>query len=408
MAHHGRKTEAERQFRQEFAARAKQFDGNDPLLTPLIEEMVDHISSTGASDWATAGGSLGVALRHSSVVVADKANAEKVLLNEAALYSAGGYNERAAQWFGEIYLGLDAGPDYRKQSKNANVAIGKIADTDAFARALKETRNVLGSSHNWSVDKVSQRVLANLSTYWFDLPDEIHVFFGWKPNIFSRRPLCPIDFAILSAGIFKPDPGFFLLFAADVVGQKLKRAGSDYVQALRDAGRHPKGVLSRAIFDAFPTDNDLVARTIIGVMMGMLPTVNYNLVNTVSLWRNNGEFERLKQVLAGDSDRNALRRARRVLETPLKRAMQRNPVPDAVWRTALRRHTLGGVTINKGAQVKIDIATITQTDVHAGVVDDYPIFGGKRDAPPHPLHACPAHNIAIGVLLGMANGFLEP
>jgi hypothetical protein len=395
-------------FKHEFAARAKQFGESDPLLTPFINEMVEHITRTGASDWATADGSLGVARRRSSVVVADKTNAEKVLLNEASLYSVSGYNERAAQWFGKIYLGLDAGRDYWQQSKSANDAIGKIADSVAFARALSDTRNVLASSPNWTVDKVSQRVLANLSNYWFDLPDERHVFFGWKPNIFSSRPLCPIDFAILSGGIFKPDPGFFLLFAADVVGQKLSRAVSQYVQALRNAGRQPRGVLSRAIFDAFPTDNHLVARTIIGVMMGMLPTVNYNLVNTVSAWRSSGDFEKLKRILAQDPDKNAFRRARRVLEIPLKRAMQRNPVPDAVWRTALRRHTLGGVPINKGAQVKIDIATITQTDAHAGVVDDYPIFGGNRSAARHPLHACPAHNIAIGVLLGMVNGFLEP
>jgi hypothetical protein len=38
----------------------------------------------------------------------------------------------------------------------------------------------------------------------------------------------------------------------------------------------------------------------------------------------------------------------------------------------------------------------------------FPVFGGDRKPTPHPTHACPGYEAAIGVMLGFVNGWLEP
>ena len=55
----------------------------------------------------------------------------------------------------------------------------------------------------------------------------------------------------------------------------------------RDPKNPPSGrALTKAFFEIYPNseDNDLLARTIVGVMMGELPTINGNLVTIVKTW----------------------------------------------------------------------------------------------------------------------------
>ena len=59
-----------------------------------------------------------------------------------------------------------------------------------------------------------------------------------------------------------------------------------FVDDLRTHNKLPTGDLSQAIFETFPRGEDrLVARTIIGVMIGMLPTVIINLLFILGAWR---------------------------------------------------------------------------------------------------------------------------
>ena len=86
------------------------------------------------------------------------------------------------------------------------------------------------------------------------------------------------------------------------------------------------------------------------------------------------------------------------------------PTPDAVWRTAVKAHTLGTknpVQVNPGDKIYISIIQAMQEDLRAGVTDVCPVFGGNRRATPHPTHACPGLEMAMGVLLGTIYGVVD-
>ncbi|OSJ19303.1 hypothetical protein BST63_03220 [Bradyrhizobium canariense] len=145
--------------------------------------------------------------------------------------------------------------------------------------------------------------------------------------------------------------------------------------------------------------------------MGMLPTVDGNLTRTVRNWQNGETLARLKEALQQHGGSDAFVRARDVLMTPLMQAMQLDPVPDAVWRIAIKKHTLGTknpVVVHPGDKIYVSIVSATKEDSQAGLVDVFPVFGGDRSATPYPTHACPGYEMAIGVLLGIINGYMEP
>ena len=87
--------------------------------------------------------------------------------------------------------------------------------------------------------------------------------------------------------------------------------------------------------------------------------------------------------------------------------MQKRPQPDMLWRTAREDHELGGVAVMKGDRIFIGIVSAMAEDVANGVADVYPVFGGHRGKDPHPVHACPAYNAAMGVMLGALAALLD-
>jgi hypothetical protein len=100
-------------------------------------------------------------------------------------------------------------------------------------------------------------------------------------------------------------------------------------------------------------------------------------------------------------------RACEVLEKSLKQAMQKGPVPGAVFRTAIKQHKLDGQNVNVGDKIAINIEKATQEDLSKGVADVFVMFGGDRHTKGHPLHACPGYRAAMGVLLGSIAGLME-
>ena len=85
----------------------------------------------------------GVTRTADGVVVTSKELVMQVFLNADENYSVKGYNERASNSIGPIYLGLDWGPEYEEQSTKANAAIMAVTRRDAFEFALQETRAAL-------------------------------------------------------------------------------------------------------------------------------------------------------------------------------------------------------------------------------------------------------------------------
>ena len=82
----------------------------------------------------------GVARTSEGVVVTSKELYLQVLLNTDDNYTNAGYQKRMEQSFGPIFLGMDWGPEYEKESTPTNAAIGKITRRDAFEVTLQETR----------------------------------------------------------------------------------------------------------------------------------------------------------------------------------------------------------------------------------------------------------------------------
>jgi hypothetical protein len=359
----------------------------------------------------------GVVRTADGIVVTSKELVMQVFLNAEGNYSVSGYQERMTKSIGPIYLGMDWGPEYEKLSTAANAAIGRVTRREAFDFALKEERSALAALPDpgaFDIQAISDTVLAAVCKHWFDVPDGEFVQAGGfrLSNIFPPGR-CPGDYTPPSAYIFHPDPDVLLTLLGQRTGQILRESVGKLVATRRGAANPPQGALSRAFFEIFPNspgDDDLLARVIIGAMMGMLPTVNGNLVATVKTWQRSQTLMALHAKLKNSSQADEFLRAHEVIEQPLQETMQMMPTPDAVWRTAVKGHTLGTknpVQVHPGDKIYISIIQAMQEDLRAGITDVCPVFGGNRSASPHPTHACPGFEMAMGVLLGITYAVVD-
>ena len=256
-------------------------------------------------------------------------------------------------------------------------------------------------------------VLARMCTAWFDLPNDTEVIEGGgRTSSPPESPaLCPADYGIPSACMFYADGHKYMTEDARTIGRVLYDAHVSFIARLRSQGGKPDGIISRAVFDAFSeTEDDLIARSIIGVMMGMLPTTYFNLKYVLEAWRAQGgsTFARLQETLRAQQAKDGYERAYAALAAPMFQAIQGRPMPPEVWRTATQDHKLGSASVRKGDQVVVDIDKVTGADLEKGTTDVLLVFGGDRSKRNHPTHACPGYEAAVAVMLGTINGLMEP
>lgn len=358
--------------------------------------------ASGVSDAAT----------FSKVHASTRGLATQVLTDADGIYSVRGYNERADQLFGRIYLGLDKGPEYDRQATAVNSAIQSLSAAHAFEESLRAVRQTLSADANASDVAVFVAVLAHMCTLWFDLPDGKNVVAGGARAALPAAPAqCPGDYAVPSACMFYEEGDRRINVLSRAIGRILKDSHVQYLTELVAKGGKPQGLLSRAIYEAFPEDDhDFIATTTIGVMMGMLPTTYFNLVFVLEAWRaNRGKiFDELRSALRRHGPSKGYDRAYAVLAHPMMQAMQGRPMPPEVWRTAKVDHKLGEHDVKTGDHVIVDIAKVTAADLENNKTDVFTIFGGDRSAKNHPTHACPGYEAAIAIMLGTINGLMEP
>jgi hypothetical protein len=189
-------------------------------------------------------------------------------------------------------------------------------------------------------------------------------------------------------------------------GKSLREAVTAFVKDMRGQESTLQGQLTKAMFAAI-SDDDELARTIVGTIMGFLPTVDGNLRSSLHEWLEERTLWYLQDALVSGSAPVSYEHACSVLRTPLMRTMQRRPVPDLVWRTPVNEHTLGGIKVGPDDLIVIGIVSATQEDLTSDPPDVFPIFGGNRNASSHPTHACPGYQMGMGVLLGTISGLLE-
>jgi hypothetical protein len=351
----------------------------------------------------------GVSRKDTTVTVTSKPLVMEVLHNAAALYSVAGYNARAKHCFGEIYLGLDAGPEYDRQANKINAAIGAVTAEDSFNLVLALTRQALAKNGGAVADALGT-VLTEVCHTWFDIPDGKHIMPGGVRLDVTAPPRCPGDYNFPSALIFYPDPAGVMSQLGAGQGQLLRAGADALVKEVCASGELPKGPLSRAVFEAFPDDDELIARSLLGIMMGMIPTTLINVGNCLKMWsgNDNAGFKELAVALMKHGGAASYDRAKAVLFKPMTQTIQGTPEPPAVWRTALKDHELGGIQVAAGDKIIVSILGACHEDLADDAVTLDPVFGGDRSENDHPLHACPGSAAAVGFMLGFINAVVEP
>ena len=390
-----------------------------------LEDVSARMSGTSQAVWAAVRQLHGGALRTPyGVLVCSKKLVMEVFDNSGRFYTATGYAERMRKSFGEIYLGMDDGPKYDAESREPNAAVQSVSIKDGFVSAFGHMQSTVkrllsalqpGDEVTVDVKDIVDEVLASISTEWFGLPDGGDVVAGgwhWRKD---TPPTCPGHFHSPSRHMFQPNPGTDATETGERHGKALVAAVKRFVGTHRALGHAPTARLGRAIFDAIPGDDERLTRTLIGVMMGFLPTVDGNLrgalyewINDRSLWDHQIAYRaHVEANSAGTPVGKAFASARSKLLPPLRRMLLLRPVPELAWRIALARHSLGNVDVNPGETVVLSIVSATQECLINDDLDLYPMFGGDRGAAAHPTHACPGYKMALGVMLGTLAGLLE-
>ncbi|HEY0013159.1 MAG TPA: hypothetical protein VGB79_09950 [Allosphingosinicella sp.] len=359
-----------------------------------------------------------------AVLVASRTLLDEVLGNDAT-YSVAGYCPRLENSIGMIYLGRDDGDEYRAESGPANDAIYRVSAQDAFESARGAAQAFLtrfrigydrlfkgaegGAKLDLANDYVTS-VLAAVCARYFELPDGDEIMPGawrWAPHD-ERKPVCPGDFIAPSSYIFYLDPIGGMRRRGPADGKALRAAAARHFAKRIAASRPPVQDIPLSIYDQYlghPEAADMMARTLVGVMMGFLPPADGNLRGTLYDWIKSRALWRIQHDLAKiePADRGQYEAVAAVIRPPLIAAMCKRPAPDALWRTAKRAARLGPVDVLPGDRIYLGIVSATAEDP----ADVWPVFGGNRHVQGHPTHACPAHEFAMGVMVGTLCALLE-
>ncbi|MEO8805364.1 MAG: hypothetical protein ABI433_04730 [Burkholderiaceae bacterium] len=375
----------------------------------------------------------------------------EVLRDQQERYSVSGQFARMEKSFGRVALGLDAGQDYWAQSDLINNAIHALTTpapaVSVYQRAFdaarakiesieeeakKHSRTVQDERFEVGLDarEIVDEVLASLSEHWFGLqmPQAQVVLergsadWAWEPG---NKPLYPGHFTALSRYMFQPNPGTVPEELGQAYGDSLRKAMVAFVGSLRHGNptavpEAPDGrpaPIAAAIFNQPKDgkDDDFVARTMVGVLMGFTPTIIGAVLNVLREWFGDGSFNGLRAALALRTDEKS---ARQVILAPMNAAARMRPMPQIAWRTVRAAHRLGpqgasAVDLERGDKVVLAFVAGTQQSLaDGGDAHDRArlMFGGARTwdgARDHPTHACPGFEAGIQAMLGTLSALLS-
>ncbi len=396
-----------------------------------LEDVEAMSSFDSASLWAAIRADHGGVLRTPyGVLVGEHALLHTTLTDPGRTLSAAGYQSRLRDSLGEIYLGLDdtgAGCRYRAESDSINAAIGKLAADKSFALArdavtkridalVKEAVALADLSVNprfettFEPRELFDEVLATLCEEWCGLTEAGGRFtrgparWDWKPG---EPPQYPGHFVAPSRHTFQPHPGK----EVEAFGVAHGRAVTSALRLLIDdwysSGKLPTQPLAKAILGhpLAKADHAFAARSLAGVVMGFVPTLDGALRSLAQEWLGDGTFWSLRAQFGGKSFTPAEAKAR--LQAPLQRALQLRPVPDVIWRTSAKAQEIGGLHVEPAETVVFGLASAAQQMLASGREDSArSMFGGVRRQG-GATHACPGHDAAMAVLLGAMAGLVS-
>ena len=404
-----------------------------------LEDPISQETFASASIWAAIRKYYqGVLRTPYGVLVADRDLVMSVFMDTEKCYSVRGYQDRLKNSIGEIYLGLDkttAGCRYDQKSTVPNEALMSVNVKEAFdlARGIANTRlqefiteaKTLPTPINpqlWELTldmkELLDKVLADICEKWFGISEAGgHLRRGgsrWDwPVDDNDPPLYPGNFTAPSRGTFQPNPSKTVEDFSQLYGRTLTRAVRKFIKGHFDKGTvPPTSIFGDAIFGKLddPSKFDHIASTLVGALMGFLPTVDGNIRLSLNEWLREGTFWSLRAKFSNLVKPCTFEDAQKLIFLPLIHAMQLRPSPDLAWRTAKRHHLVGSVSVYPEDKVVIAIVSATQQCLEQGVPDIFAVFGGNRKpnlGEHHPTHACPAYEAAMGVIQGVLIALLE-
>lgn len=365
--------------------------------------------------------------------------------------SVKGYLKPMGESFGEIFLGFDDNGDgsgkendkqngklYRAESQACDEAIMKLDqdETYAMARACTEEKlkELIGEAKKHAREEEEGRRIADVPPrlevpwelaidlrelvdpllgrfceHWFGLEDGEHFRYGGFS--WSTMPArYPGHFMAPSRYFFQPHPGAEAARLGKAHGQAAVAAMESFLHA---KGANLQQPVVRAVLDSDVAGKDptFAARTLVGAIMGFVPTVNGSLRRVLLEWLRDGTFWTLR----AQRDALPINDWEKLVDRALERALQLRAMPDTVWRTATDAQppagdTTGAVDVPAGEIVVIGTLSAAHERLERGTQGLETIFGGPRDPanPPggRPTHACPGMYLAINMMKGFLDALL--
>ena len=406
--------------------------GDAEAWKSALEDAESQQGFDAASLWAALRRDSGGARRcPMGVLVGSREGVDRVLRDTERHSSVRGYAERTAHSMGPIFLGLDDRADGRYQDEAGPVvaAIQALDEAHAFAvaqiavsRRLTRLRRGAIAQARMSNDPVYElvfdwrelvdEVLARLCEHWFGLeaPDQGAHFerggFRWDAPA-GALPRYPGHFMAPSRHIFQPQPGQTVRERGERDGQALTAAMAGFLAAkagvsLKDRCTRQLATVGNAIVDHPLAKGDpaFAARTMVGAIMGFVPTMDGALRAVAAEWLRTGELGRLRA--QGRGRAWTLAEANANLADAMDRALQLRSVPDLVWRTATAAFEVApGVVAQPGERLVLGLGSAAQEALEEGRRDpSRAMFGGVRGKPGSPTHACPGYAAARAAMLG--------
>lgn len=354
------------------------------------------------------------------LLVADPQLVQGVLSDTGTNYSARVYWDRLVKaGVGEGYIGMDAAPtpqqnpsgededlDIRyitgvhsgKYVTEATAFNAKLHGKDiegAYKDALDEAANILqtdlasqASSGRLMLDLTLfvDRVLARLCSRWFGIPfdpEDTEVIRG---------------FAALAGFVFNPVPSDYVTNEAIAIGPRLTIDAGQTLDRLK-AGTDPVDPLLYSLYTPTMADSVFI-RTLAGVAQGFVGPTRGTFLSMMVVLLSTEEFWRAQTALHGRIGAGVLpeyQDAKDMVRPSLVNAMHLRPVPEIVYRKAVRDLTLGNTEVRSGDLVILSLR-------HWGRTGQDALFGGTYGAT---SHACPGQPMAMGVLLGIVSALLQ-
>ncbi len=357
-----------------------------------------------------------------------QADVLEVLKNTDQAYSVQGYGRRMADSIGLNYLGMDRDTGHAVQSPVVNAAIESIDEQAAFDAALPLVRRVLAGSLalqqplpdgriRMPVDlmTLAETVLGGLCSGWLGLPEapgtaNPFMVIGGRLDGNPMPPRCPGNLMAPSSYVFTPHPLPEVVDSGRVQGRAALAAVTDWL-----ASGRPLGPLAQAIrsgLEAAPgipaKDLDaVVARSIVGVMLGFAPTTYGNYLRVMEAWIDERTLWDCQRRYIDAAGTDAYARARDALRSMLMTTLRRRPVPDMLWRCPVEDGRVVGAEDGQDDERRIVLGIASAMTDPA--VPDEMMFGGSRDpaSPVRTEHACPGYGMGVGVLLALLAGLFE-